>query len=101
MTTLVFRTFSRHIKKKSFFLALCAAAIMYRVPFTWQHKKHTWKLVHSGLLLSALLLSTLGLCAVFDFHSGYHIPDLYSLHSWVGICTTFLFALQVRHNRRF
>ncbi|XP_046870361.1 lysosomal membrane ascorbate-dependent ferrireductase CYB561A3-like [Hypomesus transpacificus] len=70
------------------------AAIMYRVPFTWQHKKHTWKLVHSGLLLSALLLSTLGLCAVFDFHSGYHIPDLYSLHSWVGICTTFLFALQ-------
>ncbi|XP_062340802.1 lysosomal membrane ascorbate-dependent ferrireductase CYB561A3-like [Osmerus eperlanus] len=71
-------------------LVLCGyAAIMYRVPFTWQHKKQIWKLVHSGLLLSSLLLSTLGLCAVFDFHSGYHIPDLYFPHSWVGISTTF------------
>uniref|UniRef100_A0A8C4EU62 Lysosomal membrane ascorbate-dependent ferrireductase CYB561A3 n=1 Tax=Dicentrarchus labrax TaxID=13489 RepID=A0A8C4EU62_DICLA len=70
------------------------AAVVYRAPFTWKQKKNTWKLVHAGLMLLALLLSILGLCAVFDFHSGSHIPDLYSLHSWVGICTVVMFTFQ-------
>uniref|UniRef100_A0A3P8RPU1 Lysosomal membrane ascorbate-dependent ferrireductase CYB561A3 n=1 Tax=Amphiprion percula TaxID=161767 RepID=A0A3P8RPU1_AMPPE len=60
------------------------AAVVYRVPFTW-------KLVHAGLMLLAIL----GLCAVFDFHRGFQIRDLYSLHSWVGICTVATFAFQV------
>ncbi|XP_044030222.1 lysosomal membrane ascorbate-dependent ferrireductase CYB561A3-like [Siniperca chuatsi] len=71
------------------------AVVVYRVPFTWKQKKHTWKLVHAGLMLLALLLSVLGLCAVFDFHRGVHIPDLYSLHSWVGICTVVMFTFQL------
>ncbi|XP_023278107.1 cytochrome b ascorbate-dependent protein 3-like isoform X1 [Seriola lalandi dorsalis] len=70
------------------------AAVVYRVPFTWRQRKYTWKLVHAGLMLLSLLLSVLGLCAVFDFHRGFHINDLYSLHSWVGICTVALFAFQ-------
>uniref|UniRef100_A0A4W5LH00 Lysosomal membrane ascorbate-dependent ferrireductase CYB561A3 n=1 Tax=Hucho hucho TaxID=62062 RepID=A0A4W5LH00_9TELE len=70
------------------------AAILYRIPFTWSQRKQRWKLVHAALLLSSLFLSILGLCAVFDFHTGYHIPNLYSLHSWVGICTVVLFTAQ-------
>ncbi|KAF6717856.1 Cytochrome b ascorbate-dependent protein 3 [Oryzias melastigma] len=70
------------------------AAVVYRVPSTWRQKKSTWKLVHGGLMLLALLLTALGLCAVFDFHRAASIPDMYSLHSWVGLCTVLLFAFQ-------
>lgn len=73
-----------------------AAAVVYRVPFTWTQKKHIWKLVHAGMTLLALLLSIVGLFAVFDYHRVFHIPDLYSLHSWVGISTVGLFTFQVR-----
>lgn len=62
-----------------------AAVLVYRVPLTWKQKKHTWKLLHAGLMLLALLVSVLG-----------HIPDLYSLHSWVGICTVLMFTVQVQ-----
>ncbi|XP_071322662.1 lysosomal membrane ascorbate-dependent ferrireductase CYB561A3-like [Trachinotus anak] len=70
------------------------AALVYRVPLTWRQKKLPWKLVHAGLMLLALLLSILGLCAVFDFHRSFNIAHLYSLHSWVGICTVAMFAFQ-------
>ncbi|XP_053267365.1 lysosomal membrane ascorbate-dependent ferrireductase CYB561A3 [Pleuronectes platessa] len=70
------------------------AAVVYRLPFTWKQNKRTWKLVHAGLMLLGLLLSVLGLCAVFDYHKGANIPDLYSLHSWVGISTVAVFAFQ-------
>ncbi|XP_074474778.1 lysosomal membrane ascorbate-dependent ferrireductase CYB561A3-like [Sebastes fasciatus] len=69
-------------------------AVVYRVPFTWKQEKHIWKVVHAGLMLLALLLSVLGLCAVFDFHRVFHISDMYSVHSWVGICTVVMFTLQ-------
>ncbi|XP_054468999.1 lysosomal membrane ascorbate-dependent ferrireductase CYB561A3-like [Anoplopoma fimbria] len=70
------------------------AVLVFRMPFTWKQKKNTWKLVHAGLMLLALLLSVLGLCAVFDYHRSLQIPDMYSLHSWVGICTVIMFAFQ-------
>ncbi|XP_072227653.1 lysosomal membrane ascorbate-dependent ferrireductase CYB561A3-like [Leuresthes tenuis] len=70
------------------------AAVMYRVPFTWKQRKSIWKWAHAALMFLALLLSILGLCAVFDFHRAAGIPDMYSLHSWVGICTVVLFAFQ-------
>uniref|UniRef100_A0A8C3A6L8 Lysosomal membrane ascorbate-dependent ferrireductase CYB561A3 n=1 Tax=Cyclopterus lumpus TaxID=8103 RepID=A0A8C3A6L8_CYCLU len=70
------------------------AVVLFRVPFTWRQKKLTWKLVHGSLMLLALLLSVLGLCAVFDNHRSSNIPDMYSLHSWVGICTVIMFAFQ-------
>ncbi|XP_069015957.1 lysosomal membrane ascorbate-dependent ferrireductase CYB561A3-like [Embiotoca jacksoni] len=70
------------------------AAIVFRIPFTWKQNKYTLKLVHAGLMLSALFLSVLGMCAIFDYHKGLQIPHMYSLHSWVGICAIVLFAFQ-------
>lgn len=70
------------------------AAVVYRVPLTWGQNKTPWKLLHAGMLLLALILSILGLCAVFDNHNAQNIPNVYSLHSWVGISTVILFASQ-------
>ncbi|XP_033828780.1 lysosomal membrane ascorbate-dependent ferrireductase CYB561A3 isoform X1 [Periophthalmus magnuspinnatus] len=70
------------------------ASVVYRVPLTWGRSKLPWKLLHSGLMLLALLLSVVGLCAVFDVHNKNNIPNLYSLHSWVGLSAVLLFAVQ-------
>ncbi|XP_066510605.1 lysosomal membrane ascorbate-dependent ferrireductase CYB561A3-like isoform X2 [Hoplias malabaricus] len=70
------------------------AAVVYRIPLTWGQNKQPWKLLHAGLLLLSLLFAVLGLCAVFDYHNANNIPNVYSLHSWVGIVTTALFAGQ-------
>lgn len=69
--------------------------MLYRVPLTWGQNKLPWKLLHATLMILALLLSVVGLCAVFDFHNHTKKPNLYSLHSWVGITATALFAFQV------
>lgn len=69
-------------------------AVLYRVPLTWGHNKLPWKLLHAAVMLSAFILSVVGLCAVFDFHNAQNIPNLYSLHSWIGISAVVLFALQ-------
>ncbi|KAG9261456.1 lysosomal membrane ascorbate-dependent ferrireductase CYB561A3 [Astyanax mexicanus] len=70
------------------------AAVVYRIPLTWGQNKLPWKLLHAGLLLLSLIFAVVGLCAVFDFHNAGNTPNLYSLHSWVGITTTVLFAMQ-------
>lgn len=72
-----------------------AGAVLYRVPLTWGQDKRPWKLLHGALMLLALVLAVLGLCAVFDFHNASGTPNLYSLHSWVGVATAALFAAQV------
>ncbi|KAG7490987.1 hypothetical protein JOB18_046536 [Solea senegalensis] len=69
-------------------------AVLYRIPLTWGENKLPWKILHAVLMLAALILSILGLCAVFDFHNAKSIPNLYSLHSWIGIATAALFATQ-------
>lgn len=70
--------------------------MVYRVPLTWIQDKLRWKIVHASLLLLALIFTIVGLCAVFDYHNANNIPNLYSLHSWVGILTSALFAAQVQ-----
>nr|XP_057913302.1 lysosomal membrane ascorbate-dependent ferrireductase CYB561A3-like [Doryrhamphus excisus]XP_057913303.1 lysosomal membrane ascorbate-dependent ferrireductase CYB561A3-like [Doryrhamphus excisus]XP_057913304.1 lysosomal membrane ascorbate-dependent ferrireductase CYB561A3-like [Doryrhamphus excisus]XP_057913305.1 lysosomal membrane ascorbate-dependent ferrireductase CYB561A3-like [Doryrhamphus excisus]XP_057913306.1 lysosomal membrane ascorbate-dependent ferrireductase CYB561A3-like [Doryrha len=70
------------------------AAVLYRIPCTWSQRKQPWKLLHAGLMLAALLLSIVGLSAVFDVHRSLNIPHMYSLHSWVGMCTVVTFACQ-------
>ncbi|XP_071767632.2 lysosomal membrane ascorbate-dependent ferrireductase CYB561A3 isoform X1 [Centroberyx gerrardi] len=69
-------------------------AVLYRVPLTWGQNKLPWKLLHAGMMLLSLVLAVLGLVAVFDFHNAKNTPNVYSLHSWIGICTTALFAIQ-------
>ncbi|OMO72537.1 Cytochrome b561, eukaryote [Corchorus olitorius] len=52
------------------------------------------KVVHMILQLMAFVLGVVGLCAVFKFHDMINAEDVYSLHSWIGIGTISLFALQ-------
>jgi len=58
-------------------------------------KKKT-KLIHMVLQLAALTLSILGIIFAFDSHNYENppIPNLYTLHSWMGILTTSVFVCQ-------
>ncbi|KAM9080856.1 lysosomal membrane ascorbate-dependent ferrireductase CYB561A3 isoform 2-T5 [Megaptera novaeangliae] len=71
-----------------------AASLVYRLPQSWVGPKLPWKFGHAAMHLLAFILTVLGLHAVFDFHNQRKIPNLYSLHSWLGITTVFLFACQ-------
>uniref|UniRef100_UPI00398F84EF lysosomal membrane ascorbate-dependent ferrireductase CYB561A3 n=1 Tax=Pristiophorus japonicus TaxID=55135 RepID=UPI00398F84EF len=70
------------------------AILVYRLPFTWSSSKLILKLVHATLNLGALSLAVIGLLAAFGFHNKMHIPNLYSMHSWVGFIAVILFGLQ-------
>ncbi|XVF02992.1 hypothetical protein REPUB_Repub04eG0222300 [Reevesia pubescens] len=52
------------------------------------------KVVHLILHIGAFVLGVVGISAVFRFHDMANVEDLYSLHSWIGIATISLFALQ-------
>lgn len=54
------------------------------------------KLIHAGLNVLAFILAAISLVAVFDFHNAQNIPNMYSLHSWVGLTAILLYSLQVR-----
>lgn len=72
-----------------------AASLVYRLPRSWLGPKLPWKIGHAVLHLLAFVLTVLGLVVVFQFHSHRRTTNLYSLHSWLGIVTVFLFACQV------
>uniref|UniRef100_G1N078 Lysosomal membrane ascorbate-dependent ferrireductase CYB561A3 n=1 Tax=Meleagris gallopavo TaxID=9103 RepID=G1N078_MELGA len=71
-----------------------AAALVYRLPPTWRGPKLPWKMLHSTLALIAFILAVLGLVAVFNFHNASGTPNMYSLHSWLGLGTILLFSCQ-------
>ncbi|XP_017508046.1 lysosomal membrane ascorbate-dependent ferrireductase CYB561A3 isoform X1 [Manis javanica] len=71
-----------------------AASLVYRLPWSWVGPKLPWKFAHAFLHLTAFILTILGLVAVFRFHNHKNTANLYSLHSWLGITTVFLFACQ-------
>ncbi|OAY77288.1 putative ascorbate-specific transmembrane electron transporter 1, partial [Ananas comosus] len=52
------------------------------------------KIFHMLLHLVALGLGGLGLFAIFKFHKDLGLKDMHSLHSWLGIGTFCLYALQ-------
>ncbi|XP_066467377.1 lysosomal membrane ascorbate-dependent ferrireductase CYB561A3 isoform X1 [Tiliqua scincoides] len=70
------------------------AALVYRVPISWEGPKLPWKLLHAALTLAVFILVVLGLVAVFEFHNKKEIPNMYSLHSWLGLATVLLFSGQ-------
>ncbi|XP_053309981.1 transmembrane ascorbate-dependent reductase CYB561 [Spea bombifrons] len=72
---------------------LCGDSLLvYRV-FRHETKRAT-KILHGVLHIMALIISLIGIIAVFQFHKSSSIPDMYSLHSWVGITTFTLYLLQ-------
>lgn len=64
--------------------------------------KLTAKILHTLLYLMAVPCIVVGTITVFDSHNLRvpPIPNLYSLHSWLGVTTIGLFALQVTHTVR-
>jgi cytochrome b-561 len=54
----------------------------------------TQKMAHMLIHLVGLILAIFGVYAAFKFHDLAVAPDLTSLHSWLGIATVSLFALQ-------
>uniref|UniRef100_A0A8B9DRI2 Lysosomal membrane ascorbate-dependent ferrireductase CYB561A3 n=1 Tax=Anser cygnoides TaxID=8845 RepID=A0A8B9DRI2_ANSCY len=70
------------------------AALVYRLPAAWRGPKLPWKVLHGALALTAFGLTVVGLVAVFGFHNASKTPNMYSLHSWLGLATVLLFSCQ-------
>ncbi|XP_035688209.1 cytochrome b561-like isoform X2 [Branchiostoma floridae] len=66
--------------------------IIYR--FLPRLAKKKLKLAHAIIHKAAFVFSVLGLVAVFAFHNATGLPNVYSLHSWLGIGTVVLFNAQ-------
>ncbi|XP_036401653.1 cytochrome b reductase 1 [Megalops cyprinoides] len=71
------------------------AIVVYRLPWTWKCSKLMMKLIHAGLNILAFVFAAISLVAVFDFHNAANIPNMYSLHSWVGLSAVILYGLQI------
>ncbi|KAJ3693012.1 hypothetical protein LUZ60_012107 [Juncus effusus] len=74
------------------FIVLGGEATMSYRALPWS--RETRKKVHLMLHGIALVLSGIGIYAVFKYHNESGIVNLYSLHSWVGLGAFCLYGLQ-------
>ncbi|XP_065809385.1 plasma membrane ascorbate-dependent reductase CYBRD1-like [Labrus bergylta] len=69
--------------------------IAFRLPWTHQLSKESVKLIHAALNTLAFFCAIMALKAVFGSQSGSNFPDLFSLHSWLGITVVSLFGIEI------
>ncbi len=76
--------------EEKFFSAILAYRVFRDV------KKLRVKILHGSLLALSLIFASIGLKAVFDNHNlaAPPKPNLYSLHSWVGLTAVVFFGMQ-------
>ncbi|NWV44755.1 CYBR1 reductase, partial [Daphoenositta chrysoptera] len=74
---------------------LSSAIIVYRLPWTWKCSKLLMKFIHAGLNTIAMILAIVSMVAVFEFHNAKNIPNMYSLHSWIGLTAVIFYSLQL------
>ncbi|KAH9088877.1 hypothetical protein Ae201684P_013090 [Aphanomyces euteiches] len=70
----------------------CARPILVFETKPFTHR--TNKLIHATCHTLTLVSVIIGTVAVFRFHNEHNIRNLYSLHSWLGISTLVLYAMQ-------
>lgn len=77
-------------------MSVVLAILLYRAGR--HYRKKSLKLSHAIINFSAFVFAVIGLKAVFDFHnySDPPKPNLYTLHSWIGLLAVILFGLQVQ-----
>jgi Eukaryotic cytochrome b561 len=63
-------------------------------------RKKQLKLLHAGCHVLTFVLTVIALVAVFDSHNLAvpPIPNLYTLHSWIGLTAVIMFCCQVISN---
>ncbi|NXF83263.1 CYBR1 reductase, partial [Sclerurus mexicanus] len=71
------------------------AIIVYRLPWTWKCSKLLMKFIHAGLNTIAMILAIVSMVAVFEYHNARNIPNMYSLHSWIGLAAVIFYSLQL------
>ena len=69
-----------------------AAILAYSTIHMVDHRMQ--KMAHMMIHLVGLILGIFGVYAAFKFHDAAVVPDLMSLHSWLGITAIALFGLQ-------
>ncbi|XP_065220652.1 transmembrane ascorbate-dependent reductase CYB561-like isoform X1 [Planococcus citri] len=56
--------------------------------------KNTLKLIHASVKGVNCVLAVIGVWAAFNFHAKANIPDLYTMHSWIGMLTLVVYIAQ-------